>query len=98
MCNEVESMREIKFSWLVKLQYATIRHFEALDEDYPDGRVVAIYERTIQYWLNKMTADKKEQDKILEMVDQNNWNTLDNSYKCMCDKLREMGFTILEGV
>jgi len=91
-------MREIKMSWIAKLQHATMRLFAAQDEDYPDGRAVTTNERAIQHWLSKMTTDIDEQRKIHEVVERNNWNTKDLTYKPICDELRALGFTILEGV
>lgn len=91
-------MKEIKMSWVAKLQYATMRLFAAQDEDYPDGRAVSANERAIQHYLNLMTNDINEQRKIHDVVQRNNWNTKDLTYKPICDELRAMGFVIKEGV
>jgi len=91
-------MKEIKMSWIVKLQHATMRLFAAQDEDYPDGRAIRSNERAIQHWLDKMTNNIDEQRKIHKIVEEQNWNTTDLTFKPICDRLRTMGFTIKEGV
>lgn len=91
-------MKPIKLYHIMKIQKATINLFEAQDEDYPDGRVVQANERAIQYWLDKITKNKEEQRKILDIIERQNWNTKDCTYKPICDELRNLGYEILEGV
>lgn len=91
-------MKKIKLYHISKIQSATIRLFEAQDEDYPDGRTVKANERAIKYWLDKVTTDEAEQRKILDIIERQNWNTEDYTFKPICDELRALGYEILEGV
>ena len=90
---------EIKMSWLVKLQRATIRLFEAEDceWEYVDRNAVTGLNRSINHWLGKMTDDKEMQQKIYDIIINNNFNTDDMTFKPICDALRGLGFTIREG-
>ncbi len=91
-------MKQIKLYHIVKIQSATIRLFEAEDDDYPDGRVIKANERAIKHWLDKITTDETEQRKILDIIERQNWNTEDYTFKPICDELRALGYEILEGV
>lgn len=91
-------MKQIKLYHIAKIQSATIRLFEAQDDDYPDGRVIKANERAIKHWLDKITTDEAEQRKILDIIERQNWNTSDYSFKPICDELRKLGYEILEGV
>ena len=93
-----QGKRQIKLYHIAKIQRATIRLFEAQDETYPDGRAVKANERAIQYWLDKITENKEEQRTILDIIERQNWNTTDGTYKPICDELRNLGYEILEGV
>lgn len=90
-------MKKIYAGHIVKIQAATMRLFEALDEDYPDGRAVRANERAIQKWLDKITADKDEQREILRVIEQGNWNREDKTFKPIFDELRKLGYEIVEG-
>lgn len=90
-------MKKIKLYHIVKIQKASIRLFEAQDDVFPDGRAVKANERAIQYWLNKITEDKEEQRKIFDIIERNNWNATDITYKPICDELRKLGYEVLEG-
>lgn len=85
---------KIKLSLIVKIQRATVRLFEAQDDDYPDGRAVRANERAIQHHLNKITDDKEKQREILDIIERENWNTTDITYKPICDNLRALGYEI----
>ena len=92
-------MNEIKLSTIAKIQSATIRIFEAedCDREYIDRRTVAANERAIDRHLSKITDDKEVQHKVLEIINNNNFNTNDMTFKPICDGLRELGFVIKEG-
>lgn len=90
-------MKQIKFYYIVKIQHATIRRFEAEDDAYPEGRVISANNRAIQHYLDKITTDKAEQRKILDIIERQNWNMEDSSFKPICDELRALGYEILEG-
>ncbi len=91
-------MKQIKLYHIVKIQSATIRLFEAEDDNYPDGRVIKANERAIKHWLDKITPDEAEQRKILDIIERQNWNAEDYTFKPICDELRALGYEILEGV
>lgn len=90
-------MRQIYAGYIVKLQAATMRLFEALDDDYPDGRAVHANERAIQKWLDKITDNADEQRQILDVVVRGNWNMEDTTFKPIFDELRALGYEIVEG-
>lgn len=88
-------MIKIKFSTIVKIQKATIRIFEEDSEPgYVDYRIVKSNERAIQHYLDTITSDKEVQSKILDIIESNNFNTKDITYKPICDELRELGFEV----
>lgn len=89
--------KQIKLYWIMKIQSATIRLFEAEDDCYPDGRAIRANERAIEHWLDKITTDKEERRKILDIIEHENWNTQDTTFKPICDRLRALGYEILEG-
>lgn len=89
-------MKLIYAGYIVKLQAATMRLFEALDDDYPDGRAVRANERAIQKWLDKITDNADEQRQILDIVERGNWNMEDTTFKPIYDELRALGYEIVE--
>lgn len=93
-----ETKKQIKLYHIMKIQNATVRLFEAEDDDRPDYRAVRANERAIEYWLDKITDNKEERRKILGIIRHENWNTQDTSFKPICDRLRGLGYEILEGV
>ena len=62
------------------------------------NRVVANKEKAIQNCLALITEDKTEQATIYDTITSCNFNTVDMTYKPICDKLREMGYEIAGGV
>ena len=86
---------KVDFKYIVQIQRLEVELFEALDDDYPDNRVVRAKERAIYNRLNKITDDVVLKEKIRLAIQQGNWNTKDNSYKPICDNLRELGFEII---
>lgn len=99
-CREFEPIKrgKIKLHWIVKIQSATIRLFCAQDSDYVDGRAVRANEKAISYWLDKITDHEAERRRILDIIERQNWNTEDATFKPICDELRALGYEILEGV
>lgn len=89
-------MKKIYAGYIVKIQAATIRLFEAEDDWYPDYRAVRANERAIQHWLDKITDDEDEQREILRVIERNNWNREDKTFKPICDGLRKLGYEIVE--
>ena len=96
LVKEVRPKKRINAYHIVKIQAATMRLFEALDDDYPDGRAVHANERAIQHWLDKITDDEDEQREILRVIERENWNTEDKTFKPICDELRKLGYEIVE--
>lgn len=89
-------MKQINAYYIAKVQAATMRLFEALDEDYPDGRAVRANERAVQKWLGKITDDEDEQREILRVIERGNWNAEDATFKPIFDELRKSGYEIVE--
>ena len=90
-------MKQIYAGYIVKLQAATMRLFDALDDDYPNWRAIRANERAIQKWLDKITDDADEQRQILDIVECGNWNMKDTTFKPIFDELRALGYEIVEG-
>ena len=97
LVEEVRREKCINAYHIAKIQAAAMRLFEALDEDYPDGRAVRANERAIQTWLDKITDDEDEQREILRIIERNNWNREDKTFKPIFDELRKLGYEIVEG-
>ncbi len=89
-------MRQIYAGYIVKLQAATMRLFDALDDNYPNWRAIRANERAIQKWLDKITDNADEQRQILDIVECENWNMEDTTFKPIFDKLRALGYEIEE--
>jgi len=89
--------KQIKLYHIVKIQAAYMREFEALDDDFPNRQAVMANERAIQYWLNKITDNREEQINIFRIIKDGSWDTADTTFKPICDRLRELGYEILEG-
>lgn len=88
---------KIDFKDIVKLQRLYIEIFEE-EDGYPvDYRVVRNKEKAQQRILDKITDDTILQNKIISAIGSGSWNTSDNTYKPICDKLRELGFEIIGG-
>lgn len=88
-------MRQIYAGYIVKIQAATMRLFDALDDDYPNWRAIRANERAIQKWLDKITDDTDEQRQILDIVEHGNWNMEDTTFKPIFDELRALGYKIV---
>ena len=82
--------------YIVKLQAATMRLFDALDDDCPNWRAIRANERVIQKWLDKITDDTDEQRQILDVIERGNWNMEDTTFKPIFDELRALGYEIKE--
>ena len=89
-------MKRINAFYIVKLQAATVRKFEAEDSDYPDGRAIRANERAIQTWLDKITDNADEQRQILDIVERGNWDE-DITFNPIFDGLRALGYE-MEGL
>lgn len=94
---DVRRMRQIYAGYIVKLQAATMRLFDALDDNYPNWRAIRANERAIQKWLDKITDDTDEQRQILDIVEHGNWNMEDTTFKPIYDELRALGYKVVFG-
>lgn len=90
-------MRQIYAGYIVKLQAATMRLFDALDDDSPNWRAIRANERAIQKWLDKITDDTDEQSQILGVIEHGNWNMEDTTFKPIFDELRALGYKVVFG-
>ena len=86
---------KIEFKYIVQIQRLEIEIFETLDDDYPDNRVVRAKERAIYNRLNKITDDVVLKEKIRLAIQQGMWDWRDNTYKPICNNLRNLGFEII---
>lgn len=89
--NEIKiELKDIK-----KLQHLYIDIFSEEDEDYPDRRVINNKERAVQRILNKITDKKFNQIEIWKVIQIKSWDTTDNTFKPICDRLRNLGYEII---
>lgn len=93
----VNRMKEIKLRDIAKIQYLYVGIFEEEDSEYPDYRIIRNKERAVDRILNCITDDKEEQKRIYECIEHGSWNFEDRTFKPICDELRNLGYTILEG-
>lgn len=88
--NEIKiELKDIK-----KLQHLYIDIFSEEDEDYPDRRVINNKERAVQRILDKITDKKFNQIEIWKVIQIKSWDTTDNTFKPICDRLRNLGYEI----
>ena len=88
---------KIKMSDIVKIQKYYIEIYSEEDCDYPNYHKVAILERHLFNTLKRVTNSAKKRDEILKAVQDGSWNDTDGSYKPICDKLRKLGYEIIQG-
>lgn len=88
----------IKVWQLAKINHAQMSIFEEEDQDaeYVNRRVVKNYERSIDNVLAKITNDKVKQLEILDICAHHLFNTVDTTFKPICDDLRKKGYIISE--
>jgi hypothetical protein len=79
---------------IVEIQHYEMELFEALDEDYPDNRIVRAKERAIYNRLDKITNDIVLKEKIRLCIQQGMWNTKDYTFKPIFDNLRNIGLEV----
>lgn len=81
---------------IIKMQELYIEIFYEEDEDCPDRRIVTAKERAVQRILDKITNEKFNQYEIWYVIQVESWNSTDNTYKPICDRLRKLGYEIEE--
>lgn len=90
-------MKEIYMSQIKKIAILCLEVFEEQDNVYPDMRIVRNKERAIQNTLKKISKDEEEQRKIYNAIEKEIFNYEDCTYKPMCNNLRALGYTVVEG-
>lgn len=85
----------IKMSQIVKITKLWLDIFYEEDSDYPNYRVIKPKERAIDRVLESITSDKEEQKKVYKTIIKKIFST--ETYKPICDDLRALGYTIVEG-
>ncbi len=86
---------KIELKDIVKLQHLYIDIFTEEDEDYPDKRVISNKERAVQIILDKITDKRFNQIEIWKVIQLKSWDTTDNTYRQICNRLRELGYEII---
>lgn len=86
---------KIELKDIVKLQHLYIDIFTEEDEDYPDKRVICNKERAVQRILDKITDKRFNQIEIWKVIQLKSWDTTDNTYRQICNRLRELGYEII---
>lgn len=86
---------KIELKDIVKLQHLYIEIFTEEDEDYPDRRIIRNKERVVQRILNKITNKKFNQIEIWKVIQIKSWDITDNTFKPICNRLRELGYEIV---
>lgn len=86
---------KINFKDIIKLQRLYIEIFEEEDAYSFDNRIVRNKERAVQRILDRITSDKFKQREIWYIIQTQSWNNKDNTYKPICDGLRNLGYEII---
>ncbi len=87
---------KIKLKDIKKLQHLYIDIFTEEDEDYPDKRIISNKERAVQRILDKITDRRFNQIEIWKVIQLESWNATDNTFKPICDRLRELEYEIIK--
>lgn len=85
----------IELKDIKKLQRLYIDIFSEEDEDYPDNRVINNKERAVQRILDRITDKKFNQIEIWKVIQIKSWDTTDNTFKPICDRLRNLRYEII---
>lgn len=88
--------KEIELKDIVKMQNLYIDIFYEEDEDCPDRRIIVKKEKAVQRILDKITNNKGEQLAIWGTIQRESWNIEDKTFKPICDKLRKLGYVIIQ--
>ena len=95
---EQKSNIKIELKDIQKLQHLYIDIFSEEDEDYPDHRVINNKERAVQRILDRITDKKFNQIEIWKVIQIQSWNASDNTFKPICDRLRNLGYEIINNI
>ncbi len=91
----MEKKIEIALKDIIKLQHLYIDIFTEEDEDYPDGRSINKKEKAVQRILDRITDKRFNQTEIWKVIQLKSWDTTDNTYKPICNRLRKLGYEII---
>lgn len=91
----MEERIKIELKDIIKLQHLYIEIFTEEDEDCPDGRVIRAKEQAVQRILDKISSNRFNQGEIWEVVQLKSWDDNDKTFKPICDRLRELGYEIV---
>lgn len=86
---------KVELKDIVKLQHLYIDIFSEEDEDYPNHRVINNKERAVQRILDRITYKKFNQIEIWKVIQLKSWEAKDNTFKPICDRLRELGYEVI---
>lgn len=86
---------KVELKDIVKLQHLYIDIFSEEDEEHPDHRVINNKERSVQRILDRITNKKFNQIEIWKVIQLKSWAREDNTFKPICDRLRELGYEII---
>lgn len=86
---------KIELKDIVKLQHLYIDIFTEEDGDCPDRRSISNKERAVQRILDKITDKKFNQIEIWKVIQIKSWDTTDNTFKPLCNRLRKLGYEII---
>lgn len=80
---------------IVKLQRLYIQIFTEEDNESPNRRIIAPKERAVQRILDNITTNKFNQIEIWKVIQLKTWDRSDNTYRPICNRLRELGYEII---
>lgn len=86
---------KIELKDIVKLQHLHIDIFTEEDEDYPNKKIISNKERAVQRILDKITDKRFNQFEIWKVIQVKSWDTTDDTYRPICNRLRELGYEII---
>ncbi len=86
---------KIELKDIVKLQHLHIDIFTEEDEDYPNKKIINNKERAVQRILDKITDKRFNQIEIWKVIQVKSWDTTDDTYRPICNRLRELGYEII---
>lgn len=84
---------KIELKDIVKLQHLHIDIFT--EEDYPNKKIINNKERAVQRILDKITDKRFNQIEIWKVIQVKSWDTTDDTYRPICNRLRELGYEII---
>lgn len=95
MKEKTANKNKIELKDIVKLQHLHIDIFTEEDEDYPNKKIISNKERAVQRILDKITDKRFNQIEIWKVIQVKSWDTTDDTYRPICNRLRELGYEII---